>query len=360
MTSVEPQPSSDSSKKTLRRLLDETSDLIDSPAFTHVLTQLLDAGFSTLIDRKIAEEAFKRASASPQPPTVTDPTNDAQPLTGDVILAIADEQEQNSKAEQKGKVANILAVMTRQARIVGQGDTNGNGGVMAADFGDDGISSLNEYLQAMNGCHNLEAFAAVIFSSNFEVDEVYASNDADSRVRVSKASEEHKEPMEKLQSGHGMAISEAEDKQAPDSMSTLESQGPSKKSQEQEKELYLATGDEPPTRPSPTEEQDKTADGDGDKGEADSAPALPPRPVIQEPLDQVGVQDQGQYQAVEEERRDRLKQETLEDAWGKAVASTSASGPTPGAGAGEGEGTVGEDEKTGGEGETEGSGAGSK
>ena len=31
----------------LRRLLDETSDLIDSPTFTHVLTLLLDAGYST-------------------------------------------------------------------------------------------------------------------------------------------------------------------------------------------------------------------------------------------------------------------------------------------------------------------------
>ncbi len=360
MTSAEPQPSSDSSEKTLRRLLDETSDLIDSPAFTHVLTQLVDAGFSTLIDHKIAEEDFKRASAPAQPPTVSDPTDDAQPLTGDVILAIADEQEQNSKAEPKAKVANILAVMTRQARIVGQGDTNGNGGLMAADFGDDGISSSNEYLQAMNGCHNLEAFAAVIFSSNFEVDEVYASNDADSRVRVSKASEEGKEPIEQPQSGQGKAILNARDKQGQDSMFTPESQGPSKKSQEQEKELYLATGDEPPTRASPTEEPDKTADEDGDKGEADSAPALPPRPVAQKPLDQVRVHDQNQSQAAEEEGGDQLKQETLEDAWGKAVASTSGSGPTPGAGAGEGEGTVGEGEKTGGEGETEGSGAGVK
>ncbi len=360
MTSAEPQPSSDSSEKTLRRLLDETSDLIDSPAFTHVLTQLLDAGFSTLIDHKIAEEAFKRASALAQPPTASNPTDDAQILTGDVILAIADEQEQNPKAETKAKVANILAVMTRQARIVGQGDTNGNGGVMAADFGDDGISSSNEYLQAMNGCHNLEAFAAVIFSSNFEVDEVYASNDADSRVRVSKASEERKEPIEQLQSEQGKVISEVEDKQGPDSMSPPDSQGPSKKSQEQEKELYLATGEEPPTRPSPTEEQDKTTDEDGDKGKADLAPALPPRPVIQEPLDQAQVHDQDQHQAAEEEGRDQLKQETLEDAWGKAIASTSASGST-GAGVGAGEGTVGEGERQGDrEVEAEGGGAGVK
>lgn len=114
----------------LRRLLDETSDLIDSPPFSHVLTLLLDAGFSTLVDQKIAQQAFK----IPPVPEVDD-------LEGSRITEIVDTKPV--------KLPIVLATVTRQAHSIGNGVPN-------------------EYLQAMEQVRDLEAFAAVVYSSNWE------------------------------------------------------------------------------------------------------------------------------------------------------------------------------------------------
>jgi len=111
----------------LRRLIDETSDLIDSPAFTHVLTQLLDAAFSHLVDVKISQLSYKI------PPT-SDNHARVQEIVGHDI---------------KAKVANSLAVFCRQAHSIGTG-------------------ANNEYLAAIEAVGGLEAFAAVVYSSNFE------------------------------------------------------------------------------------------------------------------------------------------------------------------------------------------------
>lgn len=111
----------------LRRLIDETSDLIDSPAFTHVLTQLLDAGFSHLVDDKISHLSYKIPPVSDNHARVT------EIVGGDV----------------KAKVANSLAVFCRQAHSIGSG-------------------ANNEYLAAIESVGGLEAFAAVVYSSNFE------------------------------------------------------------------------------------------------------------------------------------------------------------------------------------------------
>ncbi|QDS70439.1 hypothetical protein FKW77_009733 [Venturia effusa] len=113
----------------LRRLLDETSDLIDSPAFTHVLTLLLDSGFSLLIDTKIATLAYKIP-----PPSAS----------GARVVEIV-----GPGTDVKAKVASTLATFSRQAHSIGSG---GN----------------NEYLTAMENVRDLEAFAAVVYSSNFE------------------------------------------------------------------------------------------------------------------------------------------------------------------------------------------------
>lgn len=117
----------ESSITPLRRLLDETSDLVDSPPFTHVLTRLLDAGFSVLVDQKLATQAYKIS-----PDSV--PSTRIQELVGD---------------EMKAKFANILAVVSRQAHNIGNGVPN-------------------EYLQAMEAVRDLEGFAAIVYSSNFE------------------------------------------------------------------------------------------------------------------------------------------------------------------------------------------------
>ena len=122
-------PAQSESTPFLRRLLDETSDLIDSPAFTHVLTLLLDSSFSLLVDNKLATMAFKI-------PPVSESTARVQEIVG-------------GPEDQKCKVANTLAIFCRQAHAIGSGTTN-------------------EYLAAMEEVRELEAFAAVVYSSNFE------------------------------------------------------------------------------------------------------------------------------------------------------------------------------------------------
>ncbi|KAK6077827.1 peroxin 3 [Seiridium cupressi] len=121
-TSTSPSPISSS----LRRMLDETSDLVESPAFSHVLTLLLDSGFSLLLNGKLLQGTFE-----------------TQPTSGSIPEL---EEEQISKVVLLPK---ILSVLTRQAHVIGNG-------------------MPNEYLQEMEGVKDLEAFAAVVYSSNWE------------------------------------------------------------------------------------------------------------------------------------------------------------------------------------------------
>jgi peroxin-3 len=124
-----PSEVSATSSPALRRLLDETSDLVDSPPFAHVLTLLLDSAFSLLIDTKIATLAYKIP-----PPSAS----------GARVVEIV-----GPGTDVKAKVASTLATFSRQAHSIGSG---GN----------------NEYLTTMEGVRDLEAFAAVVYSSNFE------------------------------------------------------------------------------------------------------------------------------------------------------------------------------------------------
>lgn len=113
----------------LRRLLDETADLVESPSFSHVLTLLLDSGFSYLVDEKVATLAFEQSN-----PTVTSAivTSDSELSPKKAIL-----------------LPKILSVLTRQAHVIGNG-------------------MPNEYLREMEQVADLEAFAAVVYSSNWE------------------------------------------------------------------------------------------------------------------------------------------------------------------------------------------------
>lgn len=133
----EREPSSLTSAASLRRLLDETSDLIESPTFAHVLTQILDAGFSMLLDKKLAEGPFDL------PPPPSSPAAAAQ-----IITDISPELQQ-LRAERKVLLPKCLSVLTRQAHIIGNG-------------------MPNEYLQVMEAVQDLEGFAAVVYSSNWE------------------------------------------------------------------------------------------------------------------------------------------------------------------------------------------------
>ncbi|KAL7626560.1 peroxin [Parahypoxylon ruwenzoriense] len=134
------QPEEDASSAlsiALRRLLDETSDLIESPAFSHVLTLLLDAGFSTLLHGKVLQGAFELPTAAssliltPESSAILEPAQDGQTKSKVVLLP------------------KILSVLTRQAHAIGNG-------------------MPNEYLREMEQVRDLEAFAAVVYSSNWE------------------------------------------------------------------------------------------------------------------------------------------------------------------------------------------------
>lgn len=124
----------------LRRLLDETSDLIDSPTFSYVLTRLLDASFSHLVDYRIATEAFKQAPSGREAARIV-------------------EIEEN-----KCKVALVLPIFCKQAHVIGAG--SGELETMAGVAAQEPLG--NEYLAAIDQVSDLGAFAAVIYSSNFE------------------------------------------------------------------------------------------------------------------------------------------------------------------------------------------------
>lgn len=143
------EPSSPTSTASLRRLLDETSDLIEAPAFTHVFTQLLDAGFGTLLDTKLAQGAFDLAPPQPSEPasTLPSPTIDSS----GVAIVGPEQLRQRQRAESKVLLPKCLSVLTRQAHAIGAG-----------------APSPNEYLQAMEAVRDLEGFAALVYSSNWE------------------------------------------------------------------------------------------------------------------------------------------------------------------------------------------------
>ncbi|KAG6212298.1 hypothetical protein E4U35_007725 [Claviceps purpurea] len=129
----------------LRRLLDETADLLESPSFSHVLTLLLDTAFETLVDKKLATEAFELPPQIPFPP----------PETMDL------------RASRVILLPKILSVLTRQAHVIGNGVPN-------------------EYLQDMETVRALTAFAAVVYSSNWDKEMCHDDDDGimDSAVDI--------------------------------------------------------------------------------------------------------------------------------------------------------------------------------
>ena len=122
-------PPSPSSSASLRHLLDETADLIESPTFSQVLTQLLDAAFHILLKQKLAAGAFD----TPISAELRDPLVSGVSVSRAVLLP------------------KVLSVLTRQAHAIGNG-------------------MPNEYLQAMEGVRDLEGFAAVVYSSNWQAE----------------------------------------------------------------------------------------------------------------------------------------------------------------------------------------------
>lgn len=155
----------------LRRLLDETSDLIDSPSFTHVLSLLNNEAFSHLIDNKCAIEAFK--APPPQPTTHISYVEEEEVTSSATIVP------DSKPASPKAKLATVLAVVSRQAHSVG----NGN-------------NPPNDYLVAMEkGVRELEAFAAVVYSTNFDLESTKSRPDTAPESSPSGAQPAAQEPI---------------------------------------------------------------------------------------------------------------------------------------------------------------------
>ncbi|EED18227.1 peroxisomal membrane protein (Pex3), putative [Talaromyces stipitatus ATCC 10500] len=130
-------PSSPQTAANLRQLLDETSDLIESPSFSRILTSLNNEGFAKLIEQKCANSLFNKT-----------PTSEPTPITTFSSAATI-----VPSSSPKAKLATVLALITRESHIIGNG-----------------TNPPNEYLVAMEqGVQELEAFAAVIYSSNFHL-----------------------------------------------------------------------------------------------------------------------------------------------------------------------------------------------
>ena len=168
-------PSASTMSPPLRRLLDETSDIVDSPMFTHVLTLLLDATFSQLVDRKLRSEAYKLAPLTP----VAIPESRITDVTDPAALT-------NS-----AKFATVLAVMTREAHKIGNGVPN-------------------EYVQEIEAVGELEAFAAVIYSSNFEFEAGFETSNA-SESTAPRSRDETPEGGKEGKGLAGMSTVEVED-----------------------------------------------------------------------------------------------------------------------------------------------------
>lgn len=147
------------SSSSLRRLLDETSDLIETPTFTHILTQILDAGFATLLDKKLAPGAFDLDLSSTPPQQATPPSPPPPQPPSAQFLVVRDDltttmttshHEDRRRSEKKVLLPKCLSVLTRQAHAIGD------------------AMPTNEYLAAMEKVRDLEGFAAVVYSSNWE------------------------------------------------------------------------------------------------------------------------------------------------------------------------------------------------
>ena len=145
-----PLPSSiDISSGPLRQLLDETADLIDSPTFTRVHTLLLNTLFSYLIDTKVVQQAYPQPTSVQSPPSSV---SSAIPVA-DIATTTLPADTPVPQSQRGVKLATILAVLTRQAHAIGNGNT-----------------PPNEYISVMETeVKELEAFAAVIFAANLDV-----------------------------------------------------------------------------------------------------------------------------------------------------------------------------------------------
>lgn len=147
--------------RSLRRLLDETADLIESPTFGLVLSRILDTAFGHLVDHRIGPEAFR---LPPPPPAGTNPAT----------LPRITELPADSAA--RCKLAHILPVFCKQAHAIALGSGELLDVTLAGVAAQEGGALGNDYLAAVDRVPDLAAFAALVYSSNWEYEPPEHSN----------------------------------------------------------------------------------------------------------------------------------------------------------------------------------------
>lgn len=168
----------DTSSGPLRQLLDETADLIDSPTFTRIHSLLLGSMFSNLVDSRIIPKAYpQHRPQSPSSSLSGVPHPRIQELDSAVTVV---------PGEPRVKLANLLAIFTRQAHAIG----NGN-------------NPPNEYISTAEAeVRELEAFAAVIYASNLDQNiEDHQAQTGESSIKASSGigvSEVGTEPVDEM------------------------------------------------------------------------------------------------------------------------------------------------------------------
>jgi peroxin-3 len=98
----------------LRRLLDETSDILESPTAATVLAHMLAVGFELLIDGKLAQRAFMPKTAAPPPPPPPSPEDQSGEF--EIAHEVADDAAT--------KFASVLAALKNLAPAIGTGKEN--------------------------------------------------------------------------------------------------------------------------------------------------------------------------------------------------------------------------------------------
>ena len=104
----------------LRKMLDETSDLLDSPVAGVVIRTMLDSGFGLLVEERVGSQVFRKQV----PAAVT--AMGEQSSGGEGGSAVPRVEVSDSSGGEKsetvlveGKLSNVLAVMKREAAVIG-------------------------------------------------------------------------------------------------------------------------------------------------------------------------------------------------------------------------------------------------
>ncbi|KAF8457961.1 Peroxin-3 [Terfezia claveryi] len=90
----------------LRQMLDETSDLLDSPVAGVVIRTMLDSGFGLLVEERIGSQVFRKQAPVARS---TVPRIEVTDSSGG----------EKSEVLVEGKLSNVLAVMKREAAMIG-------------------------------------------------------------------------------------------------------------------------------------------------------------------------------------------------------------------------------------------------